>query len=122
MSATNEGVANNGYQAQIANIDISRLTRDERAALLGRLLASLLTPDESPARESNASECDRLLDATETADRLNVKRGWLYHNARKLDLAVELGKGTLRFSPARIQQFIREGGVQAHKRKRSLKR
>jgi predicted DNA-binding transcriptional regulator AlpA len=123
MSATNRAAVNDSYQdaalTQIAGVDVSRLTRVECAALLaqtksleGRLLARLLlTPDNGAARPTTESSGDKLLTVEQTALALGVSRQWVYRNARKCGLAVELGKGTLRYSHAAIQRYIERSAV-----------
>jgi len=98
-------------------MDVSRLTRVECAALLaqtksleGRLLTRLLTSDESATRDTN-DDGDRLLTAKEAAQLLAVNKSYLYHHAKRLGLAVKLGDGALRFSYARIQQYMLENAV-----------
>lgn len=129
MSATNIGASQHGsaYEApaQIADIDVSRLARAECAALLaqckaleGRLLARLLAGGESAEREARG-DGDRLLTIAEASEMLSVTRSWLYHHAKRLGLAVRLGSGTLRFSHARIQQYMRESAVKARARRTS---
>jgi predicted DNA-binding transcriptional regulator AlpA len=121
MSATNPGAVHNGFQdgapTQITTIDLSRLTRAECAALLGPLLARLLATDESPVRESN-SDGDRLLTIAEVEQLLKVTRSWIYHHSKRLGFAVKLGDGTLRFSHARIQQYMLECTVKRRSQKR----
>jgi excisionase family DNA binding protein len=98
------------------------MTRAQCAALLaqtksleGRLLARLLTSDESTTREANHG--DRLLTVTEAAQLLAVTKSYLYHHAKRLGFAVKLGDGTLRFSRARIQQYMLENVVKPHARR-----
>ena len=92
MSATNRAAVHDSFQDgagdQLSHFDVSRLTRAECAALLaqtksleGRLLARLLTSDESTAGETN-SDGDRLLTIEQAAQLLSVTRSWLYHHAK----------------------------------------
>jgi predicted DNA-binding transcriptional regulator AlpA len=121
MSATNQEAVHNGFQdgapTQIANIDVSRLTRAECAALLGPLLARMLATDERPAREASG-DGDRLLTIAEVEQVLKVTRSWIYHHSKRLGFAVKLGDGTLRFSHAAIQNCIKEGTLKPRARKR----
>jgi predicted DNA-binding transcriptional regulator AlpA len=114
-----------GAPLQIADLDVSRLSRAECAALLaqskaleGRLLARLLTTDESATREITG-DGDRLLTIEQAAQLLSVTRSWLYHHAKRLGLAVRLGSGTLRFSHARILQYMLESAVKPRTRSTS---
>ncbi len=126
MSATNRAAVTenqDGALRQIVDLDVSRLTRGECAALLaetksfeGRLLARLLTSDESAAHETNG-DGDKLLDVNQTAEMLSVSRQWLYRNGRDLKLVVELGKGTIRYSHAAILAYVRKSMAKSNGRK-----
>jgi predicted DNA-binding transcriptional regulator AlpA len=115
MSATNRAaVIDDQDEAlrQIADLDISRLTRAQCAAwvaqtksLEGRLFERLLTSDDRATLRTNGDD-DRLLKITEAQQLLSVTRSWLYHHAKRLGLAVKLGDGTLRFSFLACQRFI----------------
>ena len=126
MSSANRGASDYGFAfeapAQIADLDVSHLTRAECAALLaqckaleGRLLARLFAGDESATARETSGDGDRLLTIAEASELLSVTRSWLYHHAKRLGLAVRLGSGTLRFSHARIQQYMRESAVKARR-------
>jgi hypothetical protein len=125
VSTTNDRAAQNGYQAQIANIDITRLTRAERAVLLaeckaleGRLLAGLLADSDRETTNDASVGGDRLLTVDQTSAMLAVPRPWLYRRAKRLGLAVKLGDGTLRFSFRACQKLI-EGGLSTSRGARS---
>jgi predicted DNA-binding transcriptional regulator AlpA len=128
MSATNRAAVHQSYQdgalVQITDLDVSRLTRAHCAALLaetksleGRLLARLLTSDENAAPETNG-DGDKLLDVNQAAEMLSVTRQWVYRNGRNLNLVVELGKGTVRYSHAAILAYVRKSAAKSHARKR----
>jgi predicted DNA-binding transcriptional regulator AlpA len=127
MPATNRVAVHGSFQdgalTQIAGVDVSRLTRVECAALFaetksleGRLLARLLTSEESAARESSG-DGDKLLDVNQAAEMLSVSRQWIYRNGRNLNLVVELGKGTIRYSQAAILAYVRKSTAKSHARK-----
>ena len=55
---------------------------------------------------------EKLLKAEEVAARLDVPKTWVYYAARTKQLpSVDLGR-YVRFRPADIEEFIRNGGVQ----------
>lgn len=95
------------------------LSRDQCAALLaqvkaleGRLLARLLADNQNATNgEASAADSDRLLTIAQAAQLLSVSKSWLYHRAARLGLARKLGDGTLRFSYAACQRFIKQAGV-----------
>lgn len=119
MPATNRAAVTDSYLdaalTQIAEMNVSRLTRAQCAALLaetkaleGRLLARLLTSDET-----HESTGDKLLDVTQTAEMLSVSPQWVYRNARKLGFAVGLSGATLRYSTRAIQKYIAQECIEA---------
>jgi predicted DNA-binding transcriptional regulator AlpA len=55
--------------------------------------------------ETNRTE-DRLLNADEAAEILNVSADWLYRNARKLPFTRKLGPKMLRFSYQGIIKWL----------------
>ena len=59
--------------------------------------------DETPAVAEGE---DRLLTVKETALRLSVSPGWVYHNVKALPFAVRVGTGQLRFSEAGLTAYI----------------
>lgn len=94
--------------------DIPNLGQPELAALLaelmaleGLVLARLLAGPSTPVTE------DRLLTVEEAAAMLAVSPQWLYRRGKRLGLAVKLGDGTLRYSSATIQRFIRDRSAEA---------
>jgi len=112
-------VANN----DLAGLDLHDLSRAELSALLaqvkaleGRLLAKLLMTGDQP--KAHDASGDRLLSCEQTAAMLTVPKAWLYQRGRKLGLAVELGTGTLRFSHAAIQAYIKSRAVNSQPAKR----
>lgn len=98
--------------------DISSLSREQCADLLGRLLARLLTTDERAAtNDATSTDGDKLLTIEQTMTLLACKKPYLYRNAKRLGLAVKLGDGTLRFSFLACQRFIaRSTAVVPHTR------
>lgn len=74
------------------------------AAVLARLLCD---DDRSAATREASAGGDRLLTADEAAAMLAVPRAFLYRNGKRLGLTVELGPGTLRYSHATIQNYMR---------------
>jgi hypothetical protein len=107
-----------GAPNQLADIDVSRLTRAECAAALaklkaleGALLARLLTSDERAATSESSGDGDRLLTVSQASELLAVTKSHLYRNAKRLGLAVKLGDGTLRFSFLACQRFIARSAV-----------
>ena len=111
MSAMNRAAINDGAATLIAEMDVSSLSRAECAALLGKLIERLLTSDESKtsaAHETRQADADKLLTVEQVATTLGVPRTWVYRNGRKLGLAVELGKGTIRYSQTAIQAIIQK--------------
>ena len=49
---------------------------------------------------------ERLLNAEEAAEILNVSSDWLYRNAKKLPFTRKLGRKTLRFSHQGIMKWL----------------
>lgn len=111
MSATNRASVNDGAATLIAEMDVSSLSRADCAALLGKLIERMLTSDESKtsaAHETRQADADKLLTVEQVATTLGVPRTWVYRNGRNLGFAVELGKGTIRYSQTAIQAFIQK--------------
>ena len=107
-------MANNELSVLDTPEGIAALSRAELAALLaqckaleGRLLAKLLISGDQPNSHDAGVEGDRLLTCGRTAGMLGVTPAWVYQRGRKLGLAVELGPGTLRYSRAAIEQYIK---------------
>jgi predicted DNA-binding transcriptional regulator AlpA len=90
---------------------ISALPRDAVAELRGQiakldtLLLSRLLTGEQP---QPGIEGDRLLTATEAAQKLGATEDWLYRHANTLPFAVRVGKKHLRFSQAGMDRYIRQ--------------
>jgi predicted DNA-binding transcriptional regulator AlpA len=77
--------------------------RGELARLDTLLLSRLLTGgDSEPGMDG-----DRLLTATEAAQKLGATEDWLYRHANTLPFAVRVGKKHLRFSSAGMERYIR---------------
>jgi predicted DNA-binding transcriptional regulator AlpA len=90
---------------------ISALPKDAIAELRGQigkldtLLLSRLLNDEQP---QPGMDGDRLLTASEAAQKLGATEDWLYRNANTLPFAVRVGKKHLRFSEVGIERYIRQ--------------
>ena len=82
------------------------LTRDEIASVLCRLAAAQtrLAAHLGEAHPEKTDE-DRLLDADEAAQKLGVKRPWLYRRTKTLPFVVRLD-GKVLFSASGIEKFI----------------
>ncbi len=76
------------------------------AAVIAILSAAEPGEFQAPAVAAVQSE-DRLLTAEQAAEQLAVPLDWIYRRGKRLGLTVQLGPGTLRFSTAAIQRFIR---------------
>ena len=90
---------------------ISTLPRDAIAELRGQiakldtlLLSSLLAGGEAHPGTNG----DRLLTATEAAQKLGATGDWLYRHANTLPFVVRVGKKHLRFSEAGMDRYIRQ--------------
>jgi predicted DNA-binding transcriptional regulator AlpA len=93
---------------------ISALPKDVIAELRGQiakldtlLLSRLLTGEQPQA----AMDGDRLLTASEAAQKLGATEDWLYRHANTLPFAVRVGKKHLRFSESGIERYIRHRTV-----------
>jgi hypothetical protein len=59
-----------------------------------------------------ATEPEALLTVEAAAAKLSVKPDWLYRHGKQLGIAVKLGDGTLRFSIAALDEYIRKQAIQ----------
>jgi predicted DNA-binding transcriptional regulator AlpA len=90
---------------------ISALPREEIAELRGqiakldKLLLSRLLAGE-PVQ--SGPDADRLLTATEAAQKLGATLDWVYRNAHALPFAVRVGKRHVRFSEAGMCRYIQQ--------------
>ena len=83
-----------------------------QAALQLRLQAGVPAAQPDPTtRKTNGSGPDRLLTASEAAERLGVSRRWMYRHQTQLPFAKKLSGGTLRFSERGLERWKdRRGG------------
>jgi predicted DNA-binding transcriptional regulator AlpA len=108
------GKANLRLISEQPALDISRLTLDqvlqligERAremALLNARLVQLVAPVQD--QRERADHGDRLLTAQQAALKLGVTTAWIYQRWEKLGGA-KIDSGTLRFSEAQLDSYIR---------------
>ncbi len=82
-------------------------------ALEGRILARLFADQQ----HATSADGDKLLSVEDAAELLSVTKQFLYRNGRNLNLAVELGPGTLRYSQAAILKYIVKSAAKTHARK-----
>jgi hypothetical protein len=75
-------------------------------ALLLQIAARLMA-GTSPATKAEPTVGDQLLTCEQAAAKLAVTPEWLYRRAKRLGLAVKLGDGTLRFSSAALDAYIK---------------
>jgi predicted DNA-binding transcriptional regulator AlpA len=75
-------------------------------SLLAAALAERLLVRSNASEQKFPAEQDQLLNAADAAAILSVSREWLYRRATRLNLAVKLDDGTLRFSQSAIRKFI----------------
>lgn len=87
----------------ISAVELLRALGNIQGLLLGRILAGTREGVASPAQQSSS---DRLLIPAETAERLSVKRRWLYQHADRLPFTRRLSSRTLRFSEAGIARYL----------------
>jgi predicted DNA-binding transcriptional regulator AlpA len=76
-----------------------------KARLWSRLMASSL-PQLDPVESEGSKEPDRLLTAEEVADRISVKKKWLYDHFDQLPFGRRLADRTLRFSERGLEQWL----------------
>ncbi len=94
------------------------------SALLARCAAVQLALaakiGRTPITEPQIHET-RLLTVEQAADKLAVTPEWLYRRGKRLGLAVKLDNGTLRFSSAALETYIRQNtaGASSGRRRRS---
>ena len=108
-------MANNELSACLETPErVSNLSRAGLGALFlksqtlsAAVLARLLCDDDRAGSHDASAGGDRLLTVEKTAAMLGVTKGWVYRRGKQLGLAVKLGDGTLRFSNAAIQNFMR---------------
>ena len=82
--------------------DIIGVLESVKTRLFGRLMASSL-----PQMEPSPSKAeDRLLDATEAAERIGVKRKWMYDHFDTLPFGKRLADRTLRFSERGLERWL----------------
>ena len=74
-----------------------------RAALWARLQA-VKAPTPAPSAGKGGGP-DRLLTASEAAERLGVSRRWMYRHQAQLPFAKKLSGGTLRFSEHGLERW-----------------
>lgn len=74
--------------------------------------AALLLNVDSTTQNTTSDQDDTLLTIAQTAAILAVPKAWLYRRAKRLG-AVKLGSGTLRFSRAAIQDYMRASKLKA---------
>lgn len=77
----------------------------EAAALHARILARLMEPTSTVAWPEPTSEPDQLLTAEQAAERLGVKKRWMYRHAETLPFTRRLSGGTLRFSARGLERW-----------------
>jgi hypothetical protein len=98
--------------------DAATLSRDEVLGFIGdaaRLTAVLEArlieiASVAPVAVPQTSVAPGLLTARQVAERLNTTVDWVYQRAEKLG-AVRLDKATLRFSEAKLAEYVKAGGV-----------
>jgi predicted DNA-binding transcriptional regulator AlpA len=101
----------------LLDLDPAKVPVEEIAAVLCQLgalqvqLAARLAP--APAQAASSAADLRLLTVEEAAAKLGVACGWLYRRAKRLGLAVKLDNGTLRFSSAALDEYIRRQTISA---------
>lgn len=62
---------------------------------------------DTPEARAQPATPDKLLKVHEAAERLGVDRRWIYRHADKLPFTRKLTSGTLRFSDAGIDRYLR---------------
>jgi hypothetical protein len=80
------------------------------AALGALATAQLLASNangQGPAADTSPAAEERLLTVDEAASKLSVTPQWLYRRAKRLGLAIKLGDGTLRFSSAALDAYVK---------------
>jgi predicted DNA-binding transcriptional regulator AlpA len=80
---------------------------EARLARVGALVRLRYVREPFPASAAPAEAGNRLLTVEEAAERLSVKKGWLYQNHASLPFTVRLGAQHLRFSALGLEEWIR---------------
>jgi excisionase family DNA binding protein len=88
-------------------ISLAEIPREQLPALLAELLTRLLEPAPTAPTVS-----DKLLTVEQAATRLSVSPEWLYRRAKRLG-AIKLDTGTLRFSEAALDAYIKQQAISA---------
>jgi predicted DNA-binding transcriptional regulator AlpA len=93
----------------LSDFDIASIPRSRIASPIIQLAARLAEPEESAFAPEAAG--DNLLTVEQAAAKLGVTPEWLYRRGKRLGLAVKLGDGTLRFSQAALDTYIKNQTV-----------
>lgn len=88
-------------------IKIDEIDDDEIPALLVGLAGRLLKKKPEP---TNGHAPDRLLEADEAAERLGMKKAWLWAHSDKLPFARRIGR-KIRYSERGIEEYIAKGNA-----------
>lgn len=95
--------------AEVAAV-IHEAPLDQCPALMGQLealKASLWLRMSSGMATRQSTQPDRLLTAEEVAERLNVKLGFIYRNARTYPFTIRQGR-YVRFSEVGLERYLRQ--------------
>jgi predicted DNA-binding transcriptional regulator AlpA len=104
---TLEEIADDPQKAWALQAGVIRVLAAKALAALNALNGPQLALAVHDAEGGSRPEHDRLLHVDEGAQRLGVKRGWIYRNQQKLPFVVRQGR-LLRCSNRGIDEYIRK--------------